>query len=131
MILFKVSLNGKELCTAGAEDLGVLSAILSASGKLGSNTAAHDGREPDIYFRVGGLTSRADGKDEHPNWVDFIDLKPGDSVNIEVKEADQADNPVSANPHCKERAREKQREEWEYAKEYYFQFKEEFEDESK
>jgi hypothetical protein len=38
MIAFEVTLNGKRVCIAGAEDLAVLSTIISASGRLGPKT---------------------------------------------------------------------------------------------
>ena len=42
MIAFKLELNGESLGTAGADDLSVLTAIVSAVGKLGpKSTGAH------------------------------------------------------------------------------------------
>ena len=44
MIAFEVSHNGKLVCIAGANDLAVLNAIVSASGKLGHRVDRLDRR---------------------------------------------------------------------------------------
>ena len=70
MIALEVSLNGKRICTAGAEDLSVLNTIVTASGRLGKKTVPVRPNETyDIYYHVGGLTSRRDlAKDVHLRW---------------------------------------------------------------
>ena len=62
MIAFDVRLNGKRVCIAGSEDLAVLSAIVTASGKLGSKTvpARPDDTKGEVFYGVGGLTARPD-----------------------------------------------------------------------
>jgi len=101
MIAFEVSLNGKRICIAGAEDLSVLSAHVSAAGKLGDKTASarQDGEgdtEPEIFYSVGGLTGRADpAKDIHLRWKSVTPLKVGDVVEIKVLETKKTDRPKS------------------------------------
>ena len=81
MYAFKVSVNDQAPVVGGASDLGVLSAILSGTGKLGPDCVRQgDVTTADFSFRLGGLTSRPVGQgDEHLHWLDVDDLKPGDS----------------------------------------------------
>ena len=105
MIAFEVSLNGKRVCTAGADDLGVLSAIISACGKLGKKTvpARPDETSGDVHYSVGGLTSRRDPKkDVHVRWKSVAPLKIGDVVEVRVVETEEVD-------HAKSRTRAKPR----------------------
>lgn len=99
MIAFEIELNGESLGTAGADDLSVLSAIVNAVGKLGSaSNGAH--RREDHYvmeLTVGGLTSRADGQDEHLEWIERT-LKPGDVVTVRLVETKRSDSPISSMP---------------------------------
>jgi hypothetical protein len=100
MIAFEIELNGESLGTAGADDLSVLTAIVTAVGKLGSNsTGAHQReRHYDIELTVGGLTSRAEGSpDEHLDWIRRA-LKTGDVVTVRLFETDAADAPIGSMP---------------------------------
>lgn len=100
VIAFKVELNGQALGTAGADDLSVLSAIITAVGKLGANSRGARHREDhyDVELTVGGLTSRAEGlPDEHLDWIERT-LKPGDVVTVKVLEASIADAPTGSMP---------------------------------
>jgi hypothetical protein len=57
MIGFAVYLNGKKLTLAGADDLYVLNAIVTAVGALGKVSARNRKRSGvDLHFSVGGLT---------------------------------------------------------------------------
>ena len=105
MIAFEVSLNGKRVCIAGAEDLGVLSTIISAGGKLGKKTvpARPDETSGDVHYSVGGLTSRRDPKkDVHVTWKSVEPLEIGDVVQVRVVETEKVD-------HAKSRTRAKPR----------------------
>ncbi|MGC3988584.1 MAG: hypothetical protein QM796_02645 [Chthoniobacteraceae bacterium] len=105
MIAFEVSLNGKRVCIAGADDLGVLSTIISACGKLGKKTvpARPDVTSGDVHYSVGGLTSRRDSKtDVHVRWKSVEPLKIGDVVQVRVVETEKVDR-------AKSRARAKPR----------------------
>ena len=97
MIALEVSLNGKQVCIAGAEDLGVLSASLSACGKLGKKTVpARPDETRDIFYSVGGLTSRRDPKkDVHLHWKSIAPLRVGDTVQVRVIETEKVDRAKS------------------------------------
>jgi hypothetical protein len=87
MIALKVSLNGKQVCVAGADDLAVLCANIAASGKLGSKTvpARPDDTTGELFYSVGGLTSRPDPKkDVHMNWRSVEPLRVGDVIQVKI-----------------------------------------------
>lgn len=96
MIAFEVSRNGKRVCVAGAEDLAVLSTIISAGGKLGPKTMPRrDGdTSADVYLSVGGLTRRKDPKkDVHVDWESVTPLSLGDVIQVRIVETDTVDKP--------------------------------------
>ena len=98
MIGFEIELNGKSLGTAGADDLSVLTAIVSAVGKLGPDSTGAHQREHhyDIELTVGGLTSRAEGSpNEHLDWIRRA-LKTGDVVTVRLVEPNVADAPIAS-----------------------------------
>ena len=97
MIALEVSVNGKRTCTAGAEDLCVLNAIVTACGRLGQKTVPVRPNETrDIHYQVGGLTSRPDPtKDLHLRWQSLKPLRIGDVVQIRILDITQADRPKS------------------------------------
>jgi hypothetical protein len=98
MVVFQVRLNGKRICTAGAEDLAVLTACVTANGKLGSKAApARPGdTKAEVFYHVGGLTARPDQeKDMHLNWQSVEPLKVGDVIQVKVLMAERADRPKS------------------------------------
>jgi len=100
MIAFEIELNGDLLGIAGANDLSVLTAIVSAVGKLGPNSAGAPQRAHhyDIELEVGGLTSRAGGiPDQHLDWIKRA-LKEGDVVTVRLVEAEAADPPIGSMP---------------------------------
>ena len=101
MIVFEVTRNGERLCLAGADDLGVLNAIVSAVGRLGPATTSRrpDEGDVDIHLSVGGLPSRADSAgDVHPRWRSLEPLAVGDVITVRVLEADAADPPAFEMP---------------------------------
>ena len=98
MIAFEVSLNGKKICSAGAEDLAVLSTIVSACGKLGKKTvpARPDQTGGEIYYSIGGLTSRPDpNKNVHVRWKSVAPLKVGDILQVKILETQKVDRAKS------------------------------------
>jgi len=98
MIAFEVSLNGKRVCVAGAEDLGVLSAHVTALGKLGKRTVPYrpDETSGEIHYSIGGLTSRPKPlADVHLRWQSDRQLKVGDVVSVRVIETKKADRASS------------------------------------
>jgi len=104
MIAFEVTLNGKRVCVAGAEDLAVLSAGITASGKLGAKTvpARPDDLDGDVFYSVGGLTSRRDPKrDVHMRWKSVVPLQVGDIVQVKIIRTDKVDPPKSRKKAAK------------------------------
>jgi len=100
MIAIEVRLNGKRACIAGADDLAVLSAHVTASGKLGKKTVPTrpDDTTADIHFYVGGLTGRRDPrKDVHLKWKAAPRLKIGDVIQIKILETEKVDRATSSN----------------------------------
>jgi hypothetical protein len=100
MIVFEIELNGESLGTAGANDLSVLTAIVSAVGKLGPDSTGAHRREHhyDIELTVGGLTSRAEGSpNEHLDWIKRA-LKTGDVITVRLVEAEAGDPPIASMP---------------------------------
>lgn len=89
MIAFKVSLNGKRVCTAGVRDFGVVSAIVSWVRRKPENSRRKKGIEEELTAEIGGLDgdSRA-----HLNWLSRR-LRVGDRVTVEVVETDIVDKP--------------------------------------
>jgi len=100
MFALKVTINDEPSVTAGAEDLGVLTAIVGCAGRLGSETDPHREDEAQSFnCQVGGLTRRAPAlANEHLRWLQRWDLKVGDRVTIEIIEADGAGSIVSRSP---------------------------------
>jgi hypothetical protein len=98
MIALEVRLNGKRVCVAGAQDLSVLSAHVTACGKLGTKTVpARPGETTgEIFYSVGGLTARSDPKKNvHLRWKSVAPLKIGDVLEVRVLKSTKADRPKS------------------------------------
>jgi hypothetical protein len=93
MYAISVRINGNEPIIAGAEDLGILNAIISCSGKLGERSHAPSGdAPPDFALTLGGMTARGAGvPDEHRYWLARAPLQPGDDVEIQIVEVAAAD----------------------------------------
>lgn len=128
MIIFRVTINNQSSVAGGADDLSVLSAILTATGPLGRGThcVEANNQEINIGFHLGGLTSRAVGVDnEHVRWLENVELSPGDVVTIEVLEADLADPVTSTYPSPSNE--EQERELFKFAKEQYLSLREKYE----
>ncbi len=126
MIAVEVSLNDEKLVVAGSDDLCVLSAIVNATGKLGpdSHGTKFEDSEHDLSLRVGGLTSRGNGlEDEHPVWVERMQLSVGDVVTVRLVEASETDEAVSASSAGGNADEMNERRMYEMAKESYFNLK--------
>ncbi|MFO1021434.1 MAG: hypothetical protein U0903_12165 [Planctomycetales bacterium] len=97
MIAFEVKLNGTRVCLAGAADLRVLSAHVTASGKLGKKTVSSYSEEQyDAFYSVGGLTSRkAPTTDVHVRWKSTAPLQLGDVIEVQIMDVTKADRPKS------------------------------------
>ncbi|MBV8380230.1 MAG: hypothetical protein JO369_05640 [Paucibacter sp.] len=129
MLILRVQVNEEPPVTGGANDLGVLNAIITAVGKLGDE--ARPGRPdepPDIHLSLGGLTSRAAGApDEHVRWVGHRELRVGDRVVVEVLEATSAD-PIESGYAARQRE-DDEREYFEHSRRAYFELKSKYEPE--
>jgi len=98
MIALEVCVNGKKICVAGTEDLGVLSANVTACGILGKKTVRvrPDETSGEIFYSVGGLTSRPDPeKDVHIKWKSITPLNVGDVIQIRILETETVDRAIS------------------------------------
>lgn len=131
MIALRTSLNGKELCLAGTEDLCVLNTTVNAVGKLGRETTSKRNvdESPDFFLNVGGLTARAESDDEHLNWIGHELLSVGDKIVISVEEVEVADLPIEKIP-AKAAFEECQRHRFEDAKKTYFELRDKYEPET-
>ncbi len=130
-IVLRVVVNGEEFVLAGEESMGVLSAHVTAVGKLGpkaEGAAGRRGTDASIDLSVGGMTSRGDKrKDEHLRWGPRLPLEPGDTVTIEVLESSDFQAPSSryktdtSSSHGLTARRR-----WEEAKSLYFRLRSRF-----
>ena len=130
MYALKVRINQGPEVVAGADDLGVLSAIVTCVGQLGLAAMPRRGNEkPDCTILVGGLTSRpASAADEHLLWLSREKLTPGDVVVIELIETESAD-PINSAEEAK-RQESNEREYYEHCKETYFELRKKYEPEA-
>jgi hypothetical protein len=105
MIALEVTLNGKRICTAGADDLAVLNAHVMACGKLGKKTIpARPDETADLYYSVGGLTARSDPKkDVHVRWKSIAPLQVGDVIQVGILETEKVDRATSRSKAKKKR----------------------------
>jgi hypothetical protein len=130
-IVLKVVVNGEQFTLAGEASMGVLSAHVTALGRLGPESQSNrrsPSDDPDIDLSVGGLTGRGDRrKDEHLRWGTRLSLKPGDKVEITVLDSDTFDLPTSRYP-AKSNASygAAARKRWFEARSLYFRFKDKF-----
>jgi catechol 2,3-dioxygenase-like lactoylglutathione lyase family enzyme len=96
MITYEIEINRELVTIAGAPEMNVLSAILTAVGKLGAQSAGTRD-EPDtrsIELDVGGMTSPSNGSEEESvKWV-ARELSVGDEVVIRIRESNDAHEPV-------------------------------------
>ena len=130
-IVLEVHVNGTRFVLAGEDSMSVLSAHVTAVGKLGPES--HGPRrkttgEADIDMRVGGLTSRGGHrKDEHLQWGPRLALKPGDEVTIKVLESDEFDAPSDRSPAGEgSRSSSAVRVRWMEARSLYFRYRAKF-----
>ncbi|NJL39425.1 MAG: hypothetical protein HC899_23755 [Leptolyngbyaceae cyanobacterium SM1_4_3] len=97
MIAFRIELNGEHICTAGLEQQGVLTAVVSWLRSTSLNETSGEpieqGCEENLTFNVGGLARDADGSGANLKWVDRT-LQEGDEICIKVIQALQVDEPV-------------------------------------
>lgn len=127
MLAYEVFLNGRRIALAGAEDLSVLSGIVSAVGKLGRNTVRSKRNEKsyDLWLTVGGLTERRRGlRNEHLDWTKRKKLKVGDELRISVRKVARADKPLGRKFSD---SKETERYQFEWAKTTYLRLRKKYE----
>src|SRR5262245_16654015 len=91
MRALRVTINGGTPVIAGADDLGVLSLIVSCVGALGPKTRSPRSDDA-ITLDLGGLTSRGNNvPDEHIDWLSRVPLKVGDRIQAELIETESPD----------------------------------------
>jgi hypothetical protein len=127
MLALRVTINDEKTVIAGAEDLSVLSAIVSLAGKLGKKARDRGRGKPDMHLHVGGLTARGKRrKDEHLRWTPHLKLKIGDGVAIELIKTTKTNRPVERTPA---EIRD-ERSYFKYLKKQYLELKTKYEPES-
>ena len=117
MIAFQVSRNGKLLCTAGIEDVGVLTSMLTWVRRR-THTQSHGGIEEELTFDVTALDGHDPKQNENLKWVSEA-LHVGDSISIRIVDVEAADPPVERDrddPEAVERAKRR----------YFYQMKREY-----
>ena len=127
MLALLVTINDEKTVVAGAEDLSVLSAIVTLAGKLGTKTKDPGRGKPDMHLHVGGLTSRGRRrKDEHLRWTRHLKLEVGDRVAVQLIRTTRSDRPVHRTPA----ERRDERAYFEHLKKQYLALKKKYEPES-
>jgi hypothetical protein len=88
MIALKISHNGNPVCLAGVGDLGVVMSNVTWVHSLNYRTEEGKTTEhTELSLHVGGLHTPTN---EHRSWA-VPEIKVGDSVTIEIVEADEVD----------------------------------------
>jgi hypothetical protein len=101
-LVLEVLVNGERFTVAGEDSLSVLSAHVTACGKLGTEShgvrnSTHD--PADISLSVSGLTNRGRReRDEHMNWGPRLALRVGDEVRITVLQGDNYESASRRTP---------------------------------
>lgn len=129
MLVLRVQVNEEPPVSGGANDLGVLNAIVSGTGRLGEDAQlGRPDESPQLHLSLGGLTSRAVGRsDEHVRWIRQRGLNVGDRILVEVLDAHSAD-PVESVMAVGQR-QDDEREYFEQCKRGYFELRSKYESE--
>jgi hypothetical protein len=127
MLALRVTINDEKTIVAGSEDLSVLSAMVTLTGKLGATTRDPGVGKPDMFLHVGGLTARGKRRrDEHLRWTRHLELKVGDTVLVELIKSTKANRVVERTPA----ERRDERGYYEHLKRQYLELKKRYEPES-
>lgn len=129
MYALKVQINDQPAVVGGADDLGVLSAIVNCGGKLGADTVPSPLNEaPYFEISLGGLTSRGKGvTDEHVRWLSSNTLMSGDVVTVTIIETDLADPVISGV--AAQKHEDDEQDFYEHCKKVYFSLRDKYEPE--
>ena len=126
MLALRVTINEKKTVIAGAEDLSVLSAVVTLTGKLGAKAEDPGRGKPDMHLHVGGLTARKRRRDQHIRWTPHLKLKVGDRVLIELIKTEKPQRAVERTPA----ERRDERAYFNHLKQQYLELKKKYEPES-
>jgi hypothetical protein len=93
MIAYEVVVNGESLCTAGINELGVLTAMIAWVHRREQRNPETGESYPTTEFTldVGAFASESG---EHRNWIKES-LKVGDRIEINVRDLSTVDEPAS------------------------------------
>jgi hypothetical protein len=130
MYALKVTINGRKTIVAGAEDLSVLSAMVTLTGKLGARAVLSRRGPADLMVRVGGLTSRRKRPDEHLEWLKRYNVKVGDQFLVEIIKTTKSDRIVERRPAKGKSPGSDGRAFYKELKEMYFKLKKKYEPET-
>lgn len=126
MIAIRLKINNEPAVVAGNEELTLLTAAVTCSGKLGPNVHPEIGEEVSLSLHLGGMTARREGvREEFLDWIEQADLKVGDKVTIEILEQGRV-APVSARMEAALKE-QRERQGFELAKEMYFRLRDKYE----
>jgi hypothetical protein len=94
MIAFEVTLNGNRVCTAGVDDFGVLSTILTWVRRRPELSRDGNTIEEELTAEVSALDSRDPIAGEHLKWLSER-LRVGDSISIRIVDVEKVDAAIS------------------------------------
>lgn len=134
MLILELRVNGNLVGTAGAEDLSVLGAHVTALGKLGKESLGTKVLKEGVEFQceLTGLTSRKeDPQNVHLCWFTSDEVGVDDEICISIMEANAADTPKVPLKKAAEKqikSNEKiERQRFESARDTYFLLKDKYE----
>ncbi len=130
MLAFEVFVNGRKITLAGADDLGVLSTIVNAVGKLGQKSSGTETRPKGYNLRlsVGGLTGRKNNvPNDYLRWAEMEKLKIGDEILVRVCRVNLADPPSRTCPAEPKRSERAERDEFKWVKSRYLELRKKYE----
>lgn len=106
VIAFKVSVNGKHVCTAGVRDFGTLSTIVTWVRRRPEYSKDGKSIEEELHASVGAFESKSNA---HKRWL-AQSLRVGDRITVEVTDSKVVDRPkrrYREDPKQFERAKRK------------------------
>ncbi|WP_330082854.1 hypothetical protein [Methylocystis iwaonis] len=100
MLGFEIWKNGEKLATAGVNENGVISLMLTWVGK-GAGTPSLLAGGPAIEgldLRVGGIDSSDPSGEQSVEWIEDTGLHIGDNIQIKLVSTDAVDAPARREP---------------------------------
>ena len=101
MICFDLFVNGEKLCTAGHEDIAVLTCMMVY-------VRPHEPVDS-LYTSLGGLCLDASQGSIHSDWINRLPLKVGDEITVRIVDSETADRPVKERKETAEWLEEQKR----------------------